>query len=367
MSEETRRQERAPVVQMVVVGAIASAIGIAFGITIEWFPEQASTQAGSIDGLWDLLIWASVPVFVLVTVVVLFSVWKFHVRPGEENLDGPPVHGNTKLEIVWTAIPAIVLVALCSWAWVVLSDIEEAQANEMRIDVTGQQFAWTYEYPQAGGKPVRSTTLYLAKDRPVRFNVRALDVLHDFWVPAFRMKIDAVPGISTRYRVTPTRLGTYPVVCAELCGLGHSVMRSQVKVVSPEDFDKWMSEQNAPATQAGADAPGKTGGAGGGSGEEPEQTPAADGKKLFAEGNGTATACGACHTLADAGTSSQTGPELDMVLKGKDEDFIRESISKPSAEIEKGFQDIMPKDYADTLSKAELDALVKYLGKVAGK
>jgi cytochrome c oxidase subunit 2 len=359
MSEETRRQERTPVLQMVVVGAIASAVGIAWGIAIDWFPTQASTQAKTIDNLYDLLIILSVPVFVLVTVVVLFSAWKFHMRPGEELLDGPPIHGNTKLEVVWTAIPAIVLVALCSWAYVELTNIEEAQANEMRIDVTGQQFAWSYQYPQTSGKPIRSTTLYLAKGRPVRFNVKALDVLHDFWVPAFRMKIDAVPGISTRYRVTPSRLGTYPVVCAELCGLGHSVMRSTAKVVTPAQFDAWIAEQKGGAAPA-AGAAGATGDKG--------AAPAIDAKKIFAEGNGTSTACGACHTLADAGTNSQTGPELDKVLKGKDAAFIRTSILKPDAEIAKGFQGgIMPKDYGDTLSKEELDALVEYLGKVAGK
>jgi cytochrome c oxidase subunit 2 len=359
MSEDTRRQERTPVLQMVVVGAIASAIGIASGLAIDWFPAQASSQAKTIDDLWDLLIWASVPVFVLVTVIVLFSVWKFHMRPGEENLDGPPIHGNTRLEVVWTAIPAIILVALCSWAYVVLTDIEEAQANEMRIDVTAQQFAWSYSYPQgAGKKPISSNILYLPLDRPVRFNVKAKDVLHDFWVPAFRMKIDAVPGISTRYRVTPNRLGTYPVVCAELCGLGHSVMRSTTKVVTAEEFDAWIAKQVEAAGGAGAGA---------GSGDEEAAAPEVDGKKLFAEGNGTASACGSCHTLSDAGTSEAIGPDLDKALSGKDEDFIRESIVKPDAEVAKGFQPIMPKDYDDTLSDEELDALVTYLGKVAGK
>ena len=364
MRKERGRQERTPVVWMVVHGVIASAIGIASGLAIEWFPEQASTQAGPIDGLYDLLIWLSVPVFVTVMIIVLFSVHNFRMRPGEENLDGPPIHGNTRLEVIWTAIPAIVLVALCSWSYVVLTDIEEAQAGEMRIDVTGQQFAWTYEYPQAGGKPIRSSTLYLPIDRPVRFSVKALDVLHDFWVPAFRMKIDAVPGITTRYRVTPNRLGTYPVVCAELCGLGHSVMRSTARVISVEDFNAWLAKQKAPAGTSKSDA------AGG-------QTPAAqdkaaaakiDAKKLFAEGNGEATACGACHTLADAGTSSQTGPELDKSLKGKDEDYIRTGIVEPGKDVAAGFQDgIMPKDYGDTLSKEEVDALVEYLGKVAAK
>lgn len=351
MSEDSRRADKIPVVQMLVVGLIASAIGIAAGLAIEWFPEQASTQAGPIDHLYDVLIWTSVPIFVLVTMVVLFSVIKFRMRPGEENLDGPPIHGNTKLEVIWTAIPAIILVVLCAYAWIVLVDIEEAQAGEMRVNVVGQQFAWTYEYPQSDGKPIKSNQLYLPNDRPVRFYVKALDVIHDFWVPAFRMKVDAVPGIETRYRITPNRLGTYPVVCAELCGLGHSVMRSTARVVTPADFNTWIAEQKAPAQAAG-----------GGAGAE------VDGKTLFTDGNGTATACSACHTLADAGTSSETGPDLDEALAGKDAAYIEEAIVAPDKEITPGFQaGIMPKNYGDTLSAEELDALVKYLGDVAGK
>jgi cytochrome c oxidase subunit 2 len=352
MSEDNRRNDKIPVLQMLVVGFIASAIGIGSGLAIDWFPTAASTQAGPIDHLYDVLIWTSVPVFVLVTTIVLFSVVKFRMRPGEENLDGPPIHGNTRLEVIWTAIPAIILVVLCSYAWIVLNDIEEAKANEMRINVTGQQFAWTYEYPQSSGKPIKSTQLYLPEDRPVRFFVKALDVLHDFWVPAFRMKIDAVPGIETKYRVTPNRLGTFPVVCAELCGLGHSVMRSTAHVVTPDEFDKWIAEQKAPAAAAG----------GGGATKE------ADGKTLFTDGNGAATACSACHKLADAGTSADTGPDLDKVLAGKDAAFIEESITAPDKEIAPGFQGgIMPKNYGDTLSAEELKALVKYLGEVAGK
>ena len=349
MSEDSRREDKIPVVQMFVVGLIASALGVAAGLAIEWFPEPAAAQAGPIDHLYDVLIWSSVPVFVLVTTVVVFSVVKFRMRPGEENVDGPPIHGNTRLEVIWTAIPAVILVVLCSYAWIVLNDIEEAHANEMRINVTGQQFAWTFEYPQAGAKPIKSTQLYLPKDRPVRFYVKALDVIHDFWVPAFRMKIDAVPGIETRYRVTPERLGTYPVVCAELCGLGHAVMRATARVVTPADFNTWIAEQKAPAQAAG------------GGGE-------ADGKMLFTEGNGAATACGSCHTLADAGTQGQSGPDLDETLPDKDAGYIEESIVEPDKQITPGFQKgIMPKNYGDTLSEEELDALVKYLGEVAGK
>jgi cytochrome c oxidase subunit 2 len=343
---------------MVVIGAIASAIGIAWGLAIDWFPTDASTQARTIDNLYDLLIILTVPIFVMVTVIVLFCAWKFRMRPGEEHLDGPPIHGNTKLEVVWTAIPAIMLVLICSWAYVKLTDIEEAQAGEMRVNVTGQQFAWSYEYPQTSGKPIKSTTLYLPKDRPVRFFVQAKDVLHDFWVPAFRMKIDAVPGLTTHYRVTPNRLGTYPVVCAELCGLGHSVMRSTAKVVTPAVFSTWIKNGGsltAPAAAAGTAA----GGTSGGGGAKPA---AVDGKAVF-----MANGCDGCHTLADAGANGAVGPDLDKVLVGKDAAFIKTSIENPSAEIAKGFQDIMPKTYADTLKPEELDALVTYLGKVAGK
>ena len=345
MGKERGRQERTPVVWMVIHGVIASALGIAAGVLIEWFPEQGSTQAQRVDTVWDVLIWASVPIFVTVMIIVLFSVRNFRMRPGEENLDGPPIHGNTKLEIYWTALPAIILVALCSYSYVELQAIEKSKPSEMRIKVTGQQFAWTFEYPQAGGKPIASTQLYLPVDKPVRFIVRSPDVIHDFWVPAFRMKVDAVPGIDTSYRITPRREGSYPVVCAELCGLGHSLMRNRARVVSQSQFAAWIAEQKAPAQTAVGGAP--------------------DAKKLFTDGNGTAQACGSCHTLADAGTKGTTGPDLGKVLKGEDADAIREQIVKPSEELAAGFEDLMPKDFAGTLSVEELDALVKYLQKVA--
>jgi cytochrome c oxidase subunit II len=288
-------------------------------------------------------------VFVLVTVVVLFSVWKFRMRPGEELADGPPIHGNTRLEVIWTAIPAIVLVALCTYAYVTLTDLEEAKAGEQNITVTGQQFAWTFEYPQGAGKqPLRTNQLYLKENQPVKFLVKSRDVIHDFWVPAFRMKIDAVPGITTSYRITPNRRGNYDVVCAELCGLGHALMRQTAHVVTPAAYDAWIKKQTAPPAPAG----------GGG---------APDGKTLFTQGNGQSTACGACHTLADAGTSASTGPDLDTGLKGKDAAFIKQSIIDPDAVVTQGYnKGIMPSNFGQTLSAAEQDALVSYLQKATG-
>jgi cytochrome c oxidase subunit 2 len=234
-----------------VIGTIAAAIGIAAGLLIDWFPVQAASQARKIDTLYHVLIIVTVPIFVLVQTVVLFSVWKFRVRPGEERLDGPPIHGNTRLEIVWTALPAMLIAALCVYAFIVLHDIERKPAQEMEINVTGQQFSWSFQYPaSAGGHSVVSDQLYLAKDQPVRFRIHSVDVIHAFWIPAFRIQEDAVPGITTSYRVTPDRLGTYDVICNELCGLGHALMRSQVHVVTRSQFDAWLAARGGAATAA---------------------------------------------------------------------------------------------------------------------
>jgi cytochrome c oxidase subunit 2 len=345
---------------MVVVGIIASALGIALGLVIDWFPTAGSKQADKIDSFWDVLIICSVPVFVLVTTVVLFAVRDFRMRPGQEDLDGPPIHGNTRLEVIWTAIPAVMLVALCGYAYIVLHDVEKAPAQgpERHVQVTGQQFTWTFRYNE-GGKRFSSAQLYVPEGESVKFDVKTKDVLHDFWVPAWRMKIDAVPGITTHYRITPTKVGQWPVVCAELCGLGHAFMRQTAHVVSKGDFDAWVKKMTTPAA-----APGGGGTAGGGG-----QAAAADGKTIFTQGNQQgATACGGCHKLADAGTVGGVGPDLGTVLKGKDEAFIRQSIEDPNAEIAKGFDpNIMPGNYKQLLSGPELDAVVKYLEEVAAK
>ena len=127
----------------------------------------------------------------------------------------------------------------------VLHENEKKPAREIQIGVTGQQFAWTYQYPPSvtGGKPLKSDQLYVPKGESVEFNIRTKDVIHAFWMPAFRIQEDVVPGITTHWRVTPTRLGTYPVVCNLLCGLGHSLMRSTVHVVTEARFKAWIASQ----------------------------------------------------------------------------------------------------------------------------
>jgi len=337
-----------PVLVMVVAGVIASAIGIVLGLTIHWFPTEASTQLGDVKTLYDVIVIVSVPIFVLVMTVVIGAVVRFRMRPGQEDQDGPPIHGNTKLEVIWTAVPAALILGLCAYSYVVLRDVERAPAatapKELNVAVKGQQFAWTFTYPKevAGDKPLSTTELVLPEGRSVRFSINSEDVIHDFWVPEFAMKIDAVPGITTHYRITPNRRGTYPVVCAELCGLGHSVMRSTVRVVTAQQFQAWLRQQSKPAAPQGA---------------SPAQMAAA-GKQIFTGAAG----CGGCHTLADAGTTGQIGPDLDQVLKGQDDAKIREDIVDPNKEIAQGYgPNIMPSNFGQTLSESDLNALVAYL------
>jgi cytochrome c oxidase subunit II len=355
-----RRERKRTVQQMVIVGVIASAVGIALGLAIHWFPPADSTQADKIDTLWDVLIIASVPIFVLVTVIVAFSILEFRMRPGEEQLDGPPIHGNTRLEVIWTAAPALLIVSLVTYAYIVMRDIEKAPAAgnpERVVKVTGQQFAWSFEYNE-GGKTFKTAQLYLPAGESVKFDVVSKDVIHDFWVPDFRMKIDAVPGITTHYRVTPKNpqaIGDHDIVCAELCGLGHAYMRQTAHILPQAAFTKWVQKMTTRAT---------SGGGGGGAAAAP------NGKQIFTAGDADtgATACGSCHTLADAGTTATTGPNLDQGLKGKDPAFIKQSILQPSAQITKGYQDgIMPGNFGDTLSPQQINALVAYLSKVTNK
>ena len=131
---------------MLAIGVIASLIGIAICLLIDWFPADASGAAGQIDTLYDVLLICSVPVFVLVMTIAIYSVVRFRAKPGDMG-DGPPIHGNTKLEVIWVTIPFIMVTALAIYGWIVLDDIEAKQQNEMVVNVTGQQFAWTFEYP----------------------------------------------------------------------------------------------------------------------------------------------------------------------------------------------------------------------------
>jgi cytochrome c oxidase subunit 2 len=380
-----------PLLQMIVIGVIAIAIGIPIALIIPWFPSKGSIQAGNVRTLYDVLLIASVPIFVLVETVVLFSVWKFRMRPGEEDKDGPPIHGNTRLEVVWTAVPAVLIVSLCAYAYAVLRSNEANKKGAMTVNVTTRQFAFEFSYPEANGKSVVSPELYLAKGQPVVFKIRSLDVVHSFFVPNFSEKIDSVPGITTTLRVTPSALGTYPVECTELCGAGHSLMRSTVHVLTPTQFTAWIDSQPAngpppvgtpPANAAapgipGAAAPSASSSAASSSAPSSSaaSASAAAGKVVF---TGTA-GCSSCHTLAAAGATGTVGPNLDVRLRtdcasaaskpirgAALKQCINTAITKPYAYLPPGYTaGVMPSTFAKTLTPTQIQALVNFLSTMA--
>lgn len=231
-----------------IVGVIFT---IAILVTPSWFPTQASIEAERQDLLYLALMIMSAFIMAIVLTFLLYSVWKFRARPGDEERDGPPIHGNTTLEIVWTIIPTIIVLGFAIAAGLVLVRNETKAADHLNVQVQARQFAWTFKYD--GG--VESPILYLPVHRNVEFDISSMekDVIHSFYVPQFRVKMDAVPGLVTHTYATPTKIGTYTLICTELCGAGHSLMRAPVQVLSSQDFDRWLkTEQDKKTAQGGS-------------------------------------------------------------------------------------------------------------------
>src|SRR6478609_11822224 len=260
---------------MLAIGIVCAVVGTFLALQINWFPTAASTAAPKIDTLYDWLLVASVPMFVLVMSVAIYCVVRFRVRPGGPTGDGAPIHGNTRLEIIWVTIPFLIVTALAVYAAVVLAQVEQKKPNELQVRAVGQQFTWHFEYTQPNGRKFRSDVLFLPNNRPVYMKINTRDVLHSFWVPQFRLKEDAVPGQTDHVRFTPNRIGQYEVVCAELCGLGHATMRVASNVVSPQAFQKWVQSRVSPKAAGGAAAGGGNAAAGG------QTASAAQGKAIF--------------------------------------------------------------------------------------
>jgi cytochrome c oxidase subunit 2 len=231
---------RGSIVQLIVIGVLAGAVASAVALIPNWLPDSASDEAGRIDFVFWFVTGICIFVFALVAGVSVMAVWKFRAKPDDDS-DGPPVHGHTGLEIVWTAIPTLLVTAIAIVSAIVLAKDDAAGSNPLRVDVTAQQFFWSYRYPDYDNK--ESAVLRLPLNRSVVLHMTALDVIHSFWVPEFRQKQDLVPGIEPTLHITPNKLGTYPVICTELCGVGHALMRSRVVVMRPDAFEQWASKQ----------------------------------------------------------------------------------------------------------------------------
>lgn len=233
---------RKAIVHLVALGVVIAVPVTLVAVRFQWLPTSASEEFDRIQDVYWFATVMSIAIFSLVTAVVVYSVWKWRV-PRDDDRDGPPIHGNTGLEIAWTAVPALLVIALGIVSAVVLSENGQAGPQPLQVRVIGQQFAWKFTYPDYGD--LTSGELVLPVDREAKFTMESVDVIHSFWVPNFGQKMDAVPGIETTILVTPTRTGQFAVVCAELCGLGHATMRARARVVTQQEFDAWVKEKRA--------------------------------------------------------------------------------------------------------------------------
>jgi cytochrome c oxidase subunit 2 len=230
---------RLPIVKMMAATlALAAAIS-AVMLSINWDGQEASTAAPKIDDLLNIMIVLSSLVFALVMVMLIYALWKFRAKPGDES-DGEPIHGNTRLEVAWTLIPTIIVLFAGGYSWKVLNDIETTTKDPLTVDVFSQQFAWSFGYP-GKGNVWSEGELHVPVNRQVHFKMHSQDVIHSFWVPEWRIKKDNVPGITTTATVTPDKVGAYQLICTELCGYGHASMRAKVVVESPARFRKWVA------------------------------------------------------------------------------------------------------------------------------
>ncbi|RDI75582.1 CoxB: cytochrome c oxidase, subunit II [Gaiella occulta] len=321
---------------MAGIGIVVGILVTLVAVLIPWLPTSASEEMDRIEFVFWFATVICIGIFALVASVIIYSVLTFRSPPEDES-DGPSIHGHTGLEVAWTVVPAVLVVAIGVLSAVVLSQNGNAGPNPLPVKVFALQFAWRFEYPEQNG--LKSGELVLPVGRSVRFEMQSADVIHSFWIPEMGQKQDLVPGITTRVVVTPKREGTFRLVCTELCGLGHATMRAPVRVLSQAKFDAWVKQQ-----QAGAGAGDK-------------------GAATFA-----AAGCGGCHTFTPAGTNGKIGPSLDNVAadaKKAGEDvraYVKESIVDPNKVIAQGYSaGVMPRSYGQSLSAEEIDALVQYL------
>jgi cytochrome c oxidase subunit II len=331
------------VTKLVALGIVLGVIFSFVLIQLPWLPPADSTQATRTDRLTDAITYVSGAIFGIVMIVIAYCLWAFRRKGPEDMRDGLPIHGHTGLEILWTAIPVIIVTIFGTWAGIVLSQNEsvaKAGTPTRVVLVTGSRYSWSFKYVSDGG--FDSSILYLPVNQGVKLETTSTDVIHGFFVAEWRVKADAVPGIINRTFATPDRTGTFKVLCSALCGPGHAGMSNQnvTKVVSTADFTKWVASQKKASSTA------------------------SPGEKIFAGSIG----CGGCHTLSKAHTTGTVGPNLDDIAtaaKAAGEstaDFVRESIVTPNKVIAKGYPpNVMPENFASTLSKQQLDDLVAYI------
>lgn len=300
-------------------------------------PSAGSEYAGRVDSLYMFLVWLSVFFFALIAGLLVYSVVRFRRRRAGEMT--PNITHNTKLEIVWSVIPTIMLVGIFFWAFQTYMDAAVSPADALEIKVTAKKWLWEFEYPNG----VRTLNeLHLPANKPVKFVMISEDVIHSFFVPTMRVKQDVLPGKYTQLWFEPQETGVHQLFCTEYCGRGHSDMLAKVHVEDQKKYEEWL--------ETGGDA-GKN-------------MPLAEFGRMLYSSRG----CETCHSLDG---TRKDGPSFKGIFGHEvklstgatvtaDENYIRESILLPQSKIVAGFEGIMP-TFQGVLREREIQALVEFI------
>ncbi len=279
-----------------IAGIVLTLASLWYGQNHGLMPVAASTDAAEVDGLFNLMMTIATGLFLLIQGVLIYSVFRFRRRKGDTT-DGPPVEGNVPLEIVWTAIPTVIVFILAIFSFEVyntmggldpmaasdpgpqiaqshshhqselvafnpkrqhialglgVSPDSQQDINPLEVNVNGIQYAWIFTYPDTG---IVSGEMHVPVDRPVRLIMTGGDVIHAFWLPEFRIKQDVIPGRETQLVFTPNKVGKYPVICAELCGAYHGGMKTQLYVETEDDYQNWVQQNTVALNQESKESP----------------------------------------------------------------------------------------------------------------
>lgn len=308
--------------------------------TTPLFPENASTIAGQVDALFFFMIGVSSFFGLLIAILVIYLSIRYR-RRANAAAAGEPVHGSLKLEITWTAIPLVIAMVMFYWGASVFMTMARPPDDAHEIFVVGKQWMWKLQHLE-GRREINE--LHVPVGQPIKLTMTSEDVIHSFYVPAFRIKADVVPGRYNTLWFEPTKVGTYHLFCAEYCGTEHSLMIGSVVVMEPSDFQAWLSDRPGRAAAAGGESPRSAGAA------------------LFAD-----KGCVTCHK-AESGV---LGPSLvgvygreRQLADGRtvvaDLEYLRESIVNPTAKVVAGYQPVMP-TFQGQIDEEGLLALIEYI------
>ena len=296
------------------------------------FPERASTIAGEMDAFYLFLVLITTFFSLLIALLILYFIIKYRKTPERE---AQQIHGSTLLEIIWTVIPLGISMVIFVWGAKIYFHQMRPPVNALEVYGVGKQWMWKFQYP-GGQREINS--LHVPIGRPVKVTLISQDVIHDFFVPSFRTKIDVLPNRYTFVWFTPDKVGTYHLFCAQYCGTNHSAMIGEVTVMTPEDYAEWLASGKA------------------------EGSLAAQGEKMFQE-----FGCVTCHR-PDSGARAPNLQGLygrpvrltDNRVVIADDNYIRESILEPNAKIVSGFQAIMP-TFKGVITEDQLIQITEYI------